>query len=209
MGGKSDPLGIIQESKIWPRWSMVYEQTRIHLRECSLRLLVINWSANPDQKIRLSFNLQEKMNFSSCGFAVPADHRVKKSEKIVKYLDLARELKKVVTHEGDGDTNCSWCNWTIPPKVWKRDWGGGEIGDQRKNQDHPKHSTIKISFEEFSLSLKTSKKNWCEKLAWSKNNYHFICAQLFGFNYSNLLQINLKQTYLTHRCEPKRYNLSG
>ena len=44
-------------------------------------------------------------------FAVPADHRVKlkEKEKKDKYLDLARELKKTVKHESDGDTNCNWC----------------------------------------------------------------------------------------------------
>ena len=33
----------------------------------------------------------------------------KKSEKIDKYEDLVRELKK--TMERDGDTNCNWCTW--------------------------------------------------------------------------------------------------
>ena len=38
-------------------------------------------------------------------FAVPAYHRIKlkESETIDKYLDLARELKNGV------DTNCNWC----------------------------------------------------------------------------------------------------
>ena len=43
-------------------------------------------------------------------FAVPVDQRMKmkESEKIGKYLDLARELKKnTVKHESDNDTNCS------------------------------------------------------------------------------------------------------
>ena len=42
-------------------------------------------------------------------FAVPTDHimKVEKSEKIDKYLDLARELKKNVKYEGEGDTNCN------------------------------------------------------------------------------------------------------
>ena len=36
-------------------------------------------------------------------FAVPADHRIKlkECEKRDKYLDLARELKKTVEHEGE------------------------------------------------------------------------------------------------------------
>ena len=48
--------------------------------------------------------------------AVPVDHRVKmkESKKIVKYLDLARELKKAVEYKGDGNTYCNWCTWNGP-----------------------------------------------------------------------------------------------
>ena len=35
------------------------------------------------------------------------DYRVKIKEKRDKYLDFAKELKKAVKHEGDGDTNCN------------------------------------------------------------------------------------------------------
>ena len=43
-------------------------------------------------------------------FAILADHRIriKESEMKNKDLGLARELKKTVEHEGDGDTNYSW-----------------------------------------------------------------------------------------------------
>ena len=44
-------------------------------------------------------------------FVVPAHHRgkLKETEKMDKYLDLERELKKkTVQHESDGDTNCYW-----------------------------------------------------------------------------------------------------
>ena len=46
-------------------------------------------------------------------FAVPADLRIKlkECEKKDKYLDLARELKKTMEHEGDNYTNCEWCFW--------------------------------------------------------------------------------------------------
>ena len=45
-------------------------------------------------------------------FTVPADDRVKQkeNEKRDKYLDLARELKKTMEHENDGDTDCNWCS---------------------------------------------------------------------------------------------------
>ena len=46
-------------------------------------------------------------------FAFLADHRIKlkECEKRDKYLDLARELKKTIEHEGDNYTNCDWCFW--------------------------------------------------------------------------------------------------
>ena len=30
LGGKGDPLRIVQEIKIWPCWQMVFAQTRIY-----------------------------------------------------------------------------------------------------------------------------------------------------------------------------------
>ena len=41
-------------------------------------------------------------------FAVPVDHwvKLKQSENRDKYLDLAREQKKTLIHESDGDTSC-------------------------------------------------------------------------------------------------------
>ena len=46
-------------------------------------------------------------------FAVQADHRIKlkEYEKKDKYLDLVRELKKTMEHEGDNYTSCDWYFW--------------------------------------------------------------------------------------------------
>ena len=46
-------------------------------------------------------------------FAILADYRVKlkESKKRAKYLDLVRELKKTVEHEGDSDIISNWCSW--------------------------------------------------------------------------------------------------
>ena len=45
-------------------------------------------------------------------FAVPADHAIDlKCEKREKYVDLPREFKKTMEHEGDNYTNCDWCFW--------------------------------------------------------------------------------------------------
>ena len=59
---------------------------------------------------------EKKRNYTIVAFAVPADHRIKlkESEKKDKYLDLDRELKKTMEHEGDNYTNCNWCFWLSP-----------------------------------------------------------------------------------------------
>ena len=59
-----------------------------------------NGSPIPVQKTRLNNNQQKKKKKRTCkivDFAVPADHRIKlkECEKKDKYLDLARELKKL------------------------------------------------------------------------------------------------------------------
>ena len=43
-------------------------------------------------------------------FAVPTDHRIKlkECEKRDKYLDLARELKKIMEYEDVSYSNCDW-----------------------------------------------------------------------------------------------------
>ena len=54
-------------------------------------------------------------------FVVPADYGVKLKEdkKKNKYQDLARELKKTVEHESDGDTNCNWQARYKDWRTWK------------------------------------------------------------------------------------------
>ena len=72
-------------------------------------------------------------------FAIPADHRVKvkESEKLGKYRNLAREIKNVVEHENDSDTLHSWGPWNGPNEPRR-------IGDLKKNWNHPDHSIAKI-----------------------------------------------------------------
>ena len=55
-------------------------------------------------------------------FPVPSDHWVKinENETIDRYLDPARELKRTVEQEGDGDTNCIWYTWNGLQRLEKR-----------------------------------------------------------------------------------------
>ena len=70
-------------------------------------------SPNLGQKTKLYSNQQQKKK-RTCkivDLAVPADYRIKlkECEKKDKYLDLTRELKKTMEHEGDDYTNRDWC----------------------------------------------------------------------------------------------------
>ena len=49
----------------------------------------------------------KKENLQNCRHRI----KVKECEKKEKYLDLARELKTTMEHEGDNYTNCDWCFW--------------------------------------------------------------------------------------------------
>ena len=46
------------------------------------------------------------------GISLPTDKKVKLKEnkKREKYQDLAREPKKTIGHEREGDTNFNWCD---------------------------------------------------------------------------------------------------
>ena len=60
-------------------------------------------------------------------FAVPADHRVKlkENEKINKYLDLARELKKLWNMRVKVIPIVVGALGTVPPKIGKKTGGTG------------------------------------------------------------------------------------
>ena len=66
--------------------------------------VLINKNKNKKKKA------EKKRTSRLVDFAVPMDHRVKikEFEKIDKYLDLARELKKQ-WNMSDGDISCSRC----------------------------------------------------------------------------------------------------
>ena len=76
--------------------------------------------------------INKNKNLPSCD-ADPKE-KIKESEKIDKYLNLAREMKKETTveHEGDGDTNCSRCTWNGPQRLERKTVG---IGYQRKKNE--------------------------------------------------------------------------
>ena len=75
--------------------------------------------------------------------AVPADQKekLKENEKKGKCLNLARNVKKKMVHESDGDINCNWCACYIHQRL---DKGNGGLVNKRMTRDHPSDSIIKI-----------------------------------------------------------------
>ena len=54
----------------------------------------------------------------------------------------AKKKKKTLEDKGDSDTDCNWRHWNGPHKNGKET---GEIGNQRKNCNHPDHGNFRIS----------------------------------------------------------------
>ena len=75
-------------------------------------------SARRPDLIRI--NKKKKRTCKIIDFAVAADHRIKlKEREKKKYLDLVRELKKTMEHDGDNYANCDWYFWFSNSKILK------------------------------------------------------------------------------------------
>ena len=74
-------------------------------------------------------------------FAVPMNYRdkIQENERKEKYLNLAGELKKLLSMKM---TVTPVVVGTLSPKDSKKKSGG--IRNQRKNRDHPDHSIVEI-----------------------------------------------------------------
>ena len=57
------------------------------------------------------------------------------------YLDLARELKKTMGHESDGDTNCKWCTRYKHQKIGT---GTRKLRDKKTSGNYPNYSIVEI-----------------------------------------------------------------
>ena len=93
----------------------------------------------PDQEI---VN-KEKRTCRIVDFTVPADHSVKlkDNEKRDKYLDLARELKKLWNIKV---TVISIVIGTLSTVIKRIGTGTGGLGNKRTGEDHPNYSIVEI-----------------------------------------------------------------
>ena len=96
---KGDPLGIVQVIKILTYKQMVYIQPRIYAEKWDTQNSRGFWDTDGlpelDQTTWPNDSQQKKRTCWIVDFTVSADHGVKESKKRDKYLDLARELKKL------------------------------------------------------------------------------------------------------------------
>ena len=88
----------VQEIEVWTYEQVVYAQPRIRLGEwdalSSLRFWDTNRSSNLVQINKPIGSQQKKRTFWIVDFPVSTTVKSKETEKIDKYLDLARELRK-------------------------------------------------------------------------------------------------------------------
>ena len=121
MGGEEDPLGILQEIKVWLCEQMVYTQPSVRPAkweaQTPLGFRHTNWSPNLDQTTR-PYNHQQKKKRKKkrelADFTVPADHslKLKENEKIsIWTFGPSLRIEKTVEHESDDYTKCNWCSW--------------------------------------------------------------------------------------------------
>ena len=94
--------------------------------------------------------------------------KIEESKKINKYLTLARELKKIMEHEDDGDNNCSWC------KGLEKDWKNWK-SEEEMRQSGPQHCSDRLEYSEESWTPEetfshwnSSERRWYETLTRSK-----------------------------------------
>ena len=76
-------------------------------------------------------------------FVFLADDRekLKERENRDKFLDLARELKRTMEHEGDGNTSGNWGALNNPKRIGR---GTGRLGNKRTSGNHPDYRIIDI-----------------------------------------------------------------
>ena len=67
--------------------------------------------------------------------------KIKESEKRDEQLDQAKELKKSMEHEGDGNTSRNWCARNPLLSLRK---GTGRYRNRKTIRRHSDYSTIKI-----------------------------------------------------------------
>ena len=100
LGWQGDPLGNVQEIEIWHlKWYMPHP---VPVIENDIHKLLWDFNIQTDHLISarrqdLIIMNKKKRICEIVDFVVPADHRInlKECEKKDKYLDLARELKKL------------------------------------------------------------------------------------------------------------------
>ena len=89
---------------------------------------------NPVQKTRLT----KKENLSSSKFCcfVRPQSKNKRKQKDRQILGPCLRTKKIMEHEGDSDTNCSWCVWNGPLRLWEK---AGEIKSREESWPSRQH----------------------------------------------------------------------
>ena len=126
--------------------------TAEHLRSRSLNIVSLSDMIEGSYRFwdlyttgQLVDGLQQKKKRKPVFIKQKWNHVVFSRAKIVSFHPVLRSfcriLPKTMEHEGDGDTNCNWCTWNNPQRIYKRT---GRLKKRRKNSDYQDYYIIMV-----------------------------------------------------------------
>ena len=165
--------------KVWLYEQMVNAQPRICPGEQDTQTPMGFWDTNRSpylsQKTRPSNNQKktkkkQKKNLSICGLCYPdwPQSKIERKQKKDKYLDLARELKKLWNMKVTVISMVICALGTITKGIGAET---EEFGNKRMSRDHPSYCIVKIGQNSekspgdlWRLVVSQTLIGWCEKL---------------------------------------------
>ena len=129
-----DPLGIVQEIKIWQYERMVCAKPRIRPVEWDIQN-VWDYEIQIDPHIPIRKPDRMKVykiieNLLTCGLCRPGGLQSENQRK----EESSQRTKKLMEHEDDSNTSCKWCAQNDPRTHVKRD---RRAGNRRTSRNHP------------------------------------------------------------------------
>ena len=144
-GWERGPIGNCASLKFIHTDKRYTHKQSLSLENDSLGLWDANWSSDPASKTRLSKTTRRKepminwiLLFQQI-YRENENERKRKHEQILGSCLRAEEPKE---HENGSVTNCGWCLWISLQRHGKEIWTAGA---QKNTEDHPDHSTVKMS----------------------------------------------------------------
>ena len=143
MGGKGDPLGIVQDIEMLSYYSRIHAQTKNHSREWDVYNFLgfrdTNRFRNSSQKIGTWLTKKKKRKKRKKIKKTFHWVKIKENKKRAKYLDLARELRKLWDMKVTVIPTVIGALGPVSKSLIMRlEW----VGNRRMCREHPNYSNL-------------------------------------------------------------------